>query len=411
MKRRLLATLLILTLALTPAMAAERIMTMDLATGQQKAKIAFGTAGQILTSNGAGSVPTFQDAPVAMVYPGAGIPQSTGSAWGTSLTFSTDGTFADNSDANIPSQKAVKTYTDTKATKGANSDITSLSGLTTALSVDQGGTGQATAQAAIDALTNVSAATNEHVLTKDTATGNAIFKASAGGANTALSNLDAVAINTTIASDTDNTDDLGTSAKKWKDGYFAGNLTVGGTVDGRDVSAMGCDLIATLVANNSASLDFTSISNTTYDSYLLVGNNIVPATNAVDLVLRFSVSGNFQSGASDYSHEQFRFVPTGSGVSGSATDTGINISSASDNLANSGASVGGVFAIRIYNCAQTSTVKRCTWDFNYWGSDFVRVIGGGAYLTAANAIDGFRLLMSSGNITSGTVKLYGYRSS
>jgi hypothetical protein len=220
-----------------------------------------------------------------------------------------------------------------------------------------------------------------------------------------------VAINTTIASDTDNTDDLGTSAKKWKDGYFAGNLTVGGTVDGRDVSAMGCDLIATLVANNSASLDFTSISNTTYDSYLLVGNNIVPATNAVDLVLRFSVSGNFQSGASDYSHEQFRFVPTGSGVSGSATDTGINISSASDNLANSGASVGGVFAIRIYNCAQTSTVKRCTWDFNYLGSDFVRVIGGGAYLTAANAIDGFRLLMSSGNITSGTVKLYGYRSS
>ena len=230
-------------------------------------------------------------------------------------------------------------------------------------------------------------------------------------AATALDNLADVAINTTLKSDTDNTDDLGTSAKKWKDGYFAGNLTVGGTVDGRDVSAMGCDLIATLVANNSASLDFTSISNTTYDSYLLVGNNIVPATNAVDLVLRFSVSGNFQSGASDYSHEQFRFVPTGSGVSGSATDTGINISSASDNLANSGASVGGVFAIRIYNCAQTSTVKRCTWDFNYWGSDFVRVIGGGAYLTAANAIDGFRLLMSSGNITSGTVKLYGYRSS
>ena len=44
-----------------------------------------------------------------------------------------------------------------------------------------GGTGQSTAQAAIDALSAVSGATNEHVLTKDTATGNAIFKAVAGG--------------------------------------------------------------------------------------------------------------------------------------------------------------------------------------------------------------------------------------
>lgn len=42
--------------------------------------------------------------------------------------------------------------------------------------ISKGGSGQITAQAAIDALSNVSAATNEHVLTKDTATGNAIWK-------------------------------------------------------------------------------------------------------------------------------------------------------------------------------------------------------------------------------------------
>jgi len=40
-----------------------------------------------------------------------------------------------------------------------------------------GGTGQTTAQAAIDSLSAVSGATNEHVLTKDTASGNAKFKA------------------------------------------------------------------------------------------------------------------------------------------------------------------------------------------------------------------------------------------
>lgn len=38
-----------------------------------------------------------------------------------------------------------------------------------------------------------------------------------GGATTALSNLSSVAINTTLVSDTDNTDALGTSAKAWSD--------------------------------------------------------------------------------------------------------------------------------------------------------------------------------------------------
>ena len=49
--------------------------------------------------------------------------------------------------------------------------------------IADGGTGQSTAQDAINALTQVSAATNEHVLTKDTATGNATWKAAAGGSS------------------------------------------------------------------------------------------------------------------------------------------------------------------------------------------------------------------------------------
>jgi len=51
----------------------------------------------------------------------------------------------------------------------------------TDVGIAHGGTGQSTAQAAIDALSAVSEATDEHVLTKDTASGNAIWKAAAGG--------------------------------------------------------------------------------------------------------------------------------------------------------------------------------------------------------------------------------------
>jgi hypothetical protein len=49
-----------------------------------------------------------------------------------------------------------------------------------------------------------------------------LIGAPGGGATTALNNLAAVAINTTLVSDTDNTDDLGTNAIRWKNLYLAG---------------------------------------------------------------------------------------------------------------------------------------------------------------------------------------------
>lgn len=66
--------------------------------------------------------------------------------------------------------------------------------LGTALAIAEGGTGATTAQAAIDALTAVSGATNEHVLTKDTATGNAVWKASAAGGDPSWGSIGAATV-------------------------------------------------------------------------------------------------------------------------------------------------------------------------------------------------------------------------
>lgn len=67
---------------------------------------------------------------------------------------------------------------------GNATNLTNLplsTGVTGTLPLANGGTNSTTAQNAINTLSNVAAATNEHVLTKDTATGNAIFKAGGGG--------------------------------------------------------------------------------------------------------------------------------------------------------------------------------------------------------------------------------------
>jgi hypothetical protein len=101
--------------------------------------------------------------------------------------------------ADVPTLNQNTTGTASNITATSNSTLTTLSSLSLAgsqvsgnisgdatnvtgtVAIANGGTGQTTQQAAINALTNVSAATAEYVLTKDTATGNAIFKAVSGG--------------------------------------------------------------------------------------------------------------------------------------------------------------------------------------------------------------------------------------
>ncbi len=46
-------------------------------------------ATYVMTSNGSGSAPAFQPTTSALTYPGAGVPLSTGSTWGTSYTVGT----------------------------------------------------------------------------------------------------------------------------------------------------------------------------------------------------------------------------------------------------------------------------------------------------------------------------------
>lgn len=78
---------------------------------------------------------------------------------------------------------------------------------------------------------------------------------SLGGANTALSNLASVAINTTLVSDTDNTDDLGTSSIAWKDLYLDGDVKVGSTT-AIDLASTAAVSIRGTNTNDSAATGF-----------------------------------------------------------------------------------------------------------------------------------------------------------
>lgn len=104
-----------------------------------------------------------------------------------------------------------------------------------------------------------------------------------GGANTALSNLASTAVNTTIASDTTLTDDLGTSAIYWNNAYAkALNLNSTASIDGATagiVSVVGAVGLGTSAPTHSLTLPSTSTGIALY-------NTIDQTTNYERLLIR-----------------------------------------------------------------------------------------------------------------------------
>lgn len=114
-----------------------------------------------------------------------------------------------------------------------------------------------------------------------------------GGANTALSNLASVAINTSLVSDTDVTDDLGTSSIQWRQLFVGGDQTT---------SAYGIQFGATNPVNlfrsaaNTLSLD-TNDSLVVGSGLTVNGNTVLGDSNTADTLTAALLTSAFTSGA------------------------------------------------------------------------------------------------------------------
>lgn len=167
-------------------------------------------------------------------------------------------------------------------------------------------------------------------------------------------------------------------------------------------------LISSATASSSATIDFTFPSG--YNSLELRCIGVIPATDNVGMWIRVSTDGGstFDSSASAYAHQ--RQITSASG-SPSAT-----LSTADSKIPLIDAGVGNgtgrycnVF-ITIPNYSSSSQYKNIIAQQYIYRSDAaynIRYING-VYLsnTAINAI---RILLSSGNISSGYFELWGYK--
>ncbi len=170
-------------------------------------------------------------------------------------------------------------------------------------------------------------------------------------------------------------------------------------------------LISRQTAATSASIDFTSIAGGTYDNYLLTYQAVVAASNNVDLWLRISQAGSFLS-TSIYSYSaQASDTSAATGAQGAALTSNIAVIGGSSlNHLGTGANSMASGQIHISNAAQTTNYHAVNFQGGFWGTDGVwRQEHGAGVVTSNIATDGFRMMLSSGNITSGTFALYGIK--
>ena len=161
-------------------------------------------------------------------------------------------------------------------------------------------------------------------------------------------------------------------------------------------------LLNTLTASNSATLSDTTSLTSTYNDYEIVFTNILPASNNVSAALVVHSGGSFQ--ITNYISNVTSFSNGSATVNASNPTTDIPLSVV-NLLPNTGHGLSGI--MRVSNVAGTSTGKLWAGTIHFDGVTLTGTALCSGYWANAAAIDGFQIFMSTGNITSGTVKIYG----
>lgn len=215
----------------------------------------------------------------------------------------------------------------------------------------------------------------------------------------------------TLVIDPNSTEQVDGATTKSIVGPAQGRLVCNGTLFrtiGFSSGGSGLVLIQQQTAANAASVDFTTGIDSTYDTYLLTLADVVPQTDNTDLYLRVSVDGgaNWLAGTT-YAYENI----TGNGGSASVSaSTGTAQLLLSNALGNATGEVwnGSLCIQNPSNAVVYKSIHGTSVYLNSAAAVTSRAIGCIAKTTSA--INGIRLLMSSGNI-NGKFALYGVKKS
>jgi hypothetical protein len=181
-------------------------------------------------------------------------------------------------------------------------------------------------------------------------------------------------------------------------------------------SAGAMTFLAAVTASSSATVNFDSTYITsTYDTYMIVMNSVLPSTNSVVM----SIDASSNNGSS------FPYGWTNTGTGFSSNGTAAQGTGGGQNKLNGGLTATATeqrftnAAGKPFNCTMylfkpsAAQYFQCTWNAT-WISDVSSAlcwVGMSATTNSSTAINYIRFAMSSGNIASGTFRLYGISNS
>jgi hypothetical protein len=184
--------------------------------------------------------------------------------------------------------------------------------------------------------------------------------------------------------------------------------------DKGDAGAAGANsamlLLSAVTASASATVDIETTFDGTYDAYLLVASGVKTSADGAVLQSTMKISGAYDTG-NNYKYHCATLKSDASTYSADASNA-----SGSINIMNSGignaANEGAAFSMMIFNPSSTALSKRVTWHGSGITAAGLEVCyTGSAHNTGTAALTGIRFFPSSGNIASGTFRLYGIKNS
>ncbi len=211
-----------------------------------------------------------------------------------------------------------------------------------------------------------------------------------------------------IANASANSKLLGSGASGSGSSYSELTLGTGLSMSSTTLNVSGAPvLLEQHTASASATLDFTTAISSTYDEYLIEFVNVIPATNAGTLWMRMSTDGGstYDSGT-NYSHLAFGTNRFGGAATGAVDSGGTKIiltQSAVDNTSTAGISG----SLRLFSPGSTSVHKNIVGTLNYLTGGTLETTQNTGWYRSTTAVNAFRFLFASGNITSGIIRVYG----
>lgn len=175
------------------------------------------------------------------------------------------------------------------------------------------------------------------------------------------------------------------------------------------ITSAGLQHITTVTASDSASLDINSTFSSTYLNYLVVLTNLVPASNNVTMNMLFSANNGSSYITSNYQYVSKHFYVGPSG-DGNSESTGTSPQPLATSCNNTAADAGTNGIISIYSPISDAMRTTYVWDFKSRmgdGSNYHQRIIGAGEVGGDLDTNAFQISYASGNVASGTVRVYG----